>query len=83
MPVVPAAPFPETLFFSITVNGSAFPYVTSGSLQASVDSVRTFSCSFRGREALEMCSIGAVVEVNIGRGNLTNLVDDRKFIGII
>ena len=83
MPAVPAAPFPETLYFSLTVNGTAFPYATYGVLRASVNGSRTFSCKFQSKEALELCSIGATVEVNIGRGNLTNLIDDRKFIGII
>ena len=83
MPVVPSAPFPETLFFSITINGSAFPYATYGSLRAGVNGARAFSCKFHGREAVEQCSIGSIIEVSIGRGNLTNLIDNKKFIGII
>ena len=83
MPVVPAAPFPETLYFSITIDGSAFPYASYGSLRGGVNGARAFSCKFSGQEAVEQCHIGSIVEVNIGRGNLTNLIDDKKFIGII
>ena len=78
MPVTPGAVFAENLFFSITVNGSAFPYVVSGSIKGGVNSARTFTCSFRGREALEVCSLGSIVEVSVGRGTLTNLIDDKK-----
>ena len=83
MPVTPGAVFAENLFFSITVNGSAFPYVVSGSIKGGVNSAGTFTCSFRGREALEVCSLGSIVEVSVGRGTLTNLIDDKKFLGVI
>jgi hypothetical protein len=83
MPITPGAVFAENLFFSITVNGTSFPYAVYGSIKGSVNSARSFTCSFRGREALEMCNLGSIVEVSVGRGNLTNLIDDRKFIGII
>ena len=83
MPIGVASVFPETLFFSVSVDGVAFPYATSGTLRAGVNSSRNFTCTFKGKEALEMCGIGSIVEVSIGRGNLSNLIDDRKFVGII
>jgi len=83
MPVVPGPVFPETLYFSITVDGTSFPYATAGFLRAGVNKARNFTCSFFSKEALEMCSIGSIVEVSFGRGNLSNLIDDKKFIGVI
>ena len=83
MPIGVASVFPETLFFSVSVDGVAFPYATSGTLRAGVNSSRNFTCTFKGKEALEMCGIGSIVEVSIGRGNLSNLIDDRKFVGIV
>ena len=83
MPIGVASVFPETLFFSVSVDGVVFPYATSGTLRAGVNSSRNFTCTFKGKEALEMCGIGSIVEVSIGRGNLSNLIDDRKFVGII
>ena len=83
MPITPGAVFAENLFFSITVNGSAFPYAVYSSITGSANGARVFTCRFRGREALEMCSIGSIVEVSVGRGTLTNLIDDKKFLGII
>ncbi len=83
MPVTPGPVFPETLFFSITIDGTSFPYATSGSLKSGVNKSRSFVCSFVGKEALEICNIGSIVEVSFGRGNLSNLIDDKKFIGII
>tara|TARA_R110002020_G_scaffold73484_1_gene188334 strand:- start:143 stop:1243 length:1101 start_codon:yes stop_codon:yes gene_type:complete len=83
MPVTPGPVFPETLYFSITVDGINFPYATSGILKGGANSARSFVCSFFSKEALEMCSIGSIVEVNVGRGNLSNLIDDKKFIGVI
>ena len=81
MPV--AQVFPETLYFDITIDGNAFPYALTAKMQHGVNSARSLSCSFTTKEALEMCRLGAIVEVNWGRGNLTNLVDDKTFIGII
>ena len=83
MPAVPAAPFPETLYFSITIDGSAFPYATYGMIRGGINGARVFSCKFNGQEAVEQCHIGSIVEVSVGRGNLTNLIDDKKFIGVI
>ena len=82
MPVIPQV-FPETLYFTVTIDGVGFPYATQGRLAHKTNKSRTFSCSFTGKEALEMCRVGAVVEVNWGRGNLRNLIDDKKFIGLI
>ena len=75
--------FPENLYFTVVIDGVSFPYATQGRLAHKTNMSRTFSCSFVGKEALEMCRIGAVVEVNWGRGNLTNLIDDSNFIGLI
>ena len=83
MPIVVRALFPETLYFSITIDGVAFPYATEGSIKHTVNGARAFSCGFAGKEALLHCRLGAVVEVSWGRGNLSNLIDDRKFTGII
>lgn len=83
MPATISAVFAENLYFSITIDGSAFPYASYGLLRGGINGARTFSCKFHGREAVEQCNIGSIIEVNIGRGNLTNLVDDKKFIGVI
>jgi len=82
MPVIPQV-FPETLYFTVTVDGVGFPYATQGKLTHKTNKSRVFACSFVGKEALEMCRVGSIVEVNWGRGNLTNLIDDKKFIGVI
>ena len=83
MPIVVRALFPETLYFSITIDGVAFPYATEGSIKHTVNGARAFSCGFAGKEALLNCRLGAVVEVSWGRGNRSNLIDDRKFTCII
>tara|TARA_R100001163_G_C5053506_1_gene190073 strand:+ start:725 stop:1825 length:1101 start_codon:yes stop_codon:yes gene_type:complete len=83
MPTTPGPVFPETLFFSITVDGTNFPYAVSGSLRGGINKARSFVCSFVGKEAIEICNIGSIVEVTFGRGNLSNLIDDKKFIGVI
>jgi len=82
MPAFPQV-FPETLYFNVTIDGIAFPYSVSAKIQHSVNAARSFSCTFAGKEALEMCRLGAIVEVNWGRGNLDNHVDDKTFIGIV
>ena len=82
MPLIPQV-FPENLYFTVTIDGVSFPYTTQARLTHKTNMSRTFTCSFVGKEALEMCRIGAVVEVNWGRGNLTNLIDDSNFIGFI
>ena len=82
MPVIGAV-FPETLYFDTTVDGVSFPYALHGRMRHGINGARVFSCSFAGKEALELCRLGAVIEVSWGRGNLTNLIDDRKFTGII
>ena len=75
--------FPETLYFNVTVDGIGFPYALSAKMQHAMNGARAFTCSFAGKEALEMCRLGAIVEINWGRGNLSNLNDDKTFIGII
>ena len=75
--------FPETLYFNVTVDGIGFPYATSAKMQHAMNGARAFTCSFAGKEALEMCRLGAIIEVNWGRGNLSNLNDDKTFIGVI
>ena len=82
MPLLPQV-FPETLYFNVTIDGRAFPYATSAKMQHAMNGARAFTCSFAGKEALEMCRLGAIVEVNWGRGNLHNLTDDKTFIGIV
>lgn len=74
---------PETLYFNVTIDGIVFPYVTSGKIQEGMNAARSATCSFAGKEALEMCKLGAVVEIKWGRGNLDNHVDDKTFVGII
>ena len=82
MPLIPQV-FPETLYFDITIDGIGFPYAINGRMRHGINGARVFSCSFAGKDALELCRLGAIVEVSWGRGNLSNLVGDRKFIGII
>tara|TARA_R100000234_G_scaffold95747_1_gene64026 strand:+ start:1711 stop:2808 length:1098 start_codon:yes stop_codon:yes gene_type:complete len=81
MPI--AQQFPETLYIDVKIDGNKFPYATSAKIKHSVNSARALSCSFIGKEPLEMCRLGAVVEFNWSRGNLNNLQDDKTFIGII
>jgi len=75
--------FPETLYFKVTIDDIPFPYVISGKMQHGVNSARSITLSYSGKEALEMARLGAIVKVSWGRGNLQNLVDDKQFIGII
>jgi len=82
MPLIPQV-FPETLYFNVTVDGNGFPYALSAKMQHAMNGARSFTCSFAGKEGLEACRLGAIVEVNWGRGNLTNLTDDKTFIGVI
>ena len=82
MPVI-AAVFPETLYFNVTIDGKGFPFALHGKMQHGMNGARSFTCTVAGKEALEMCRLGAIVEVNWGRGNLENLIDDKTFTGII
>lgn len=82
MPLIPQV-FPETLFFNVTIDGNVLPSALGAKMRHGMNGARSFTCSFAGKEALEMCRLGAVVEVNWGRGNLSNLIDDKTFIGII
>jgi len=75
--------FPETVFFDITIDGINLNSTIRASITHAVNGARTFNCTVTNKESFTLCKLGAEVEVNIGRGNLSNLVDDKKFIGII
>lgn len=75
--------FPETLSFNLTIDGIIFPNTVSAKLTHTFNSARVLTVSFIGQEALDLCRLGAEVELTWGRGNLSNLIDDKKFIGII
>lgn len=75
--------FPETVFFDITIDGINLNSTIRASITHAVNGARTFNCTVTNKESFTLCRLGAEVEVNIGRGNLSNLVDDKKFIGII
>ena len=75
--------FPETLYFKVTIDDIPFPYVVEARMRHGVNTARSLTLSFAGREALDMARMGGIVKVDWGRGNLQNLVDDSQFIGII
>ena len=75
--------FPETLLFNLSIDGIIFPNTVSAKLTHTFNSARVLTVSFVGQESLDLCRLGAEVELSWGRGNLSNLIDDKKFIGII
>ena len=75
--------FPETLSFNLTIDGIVFPNVVNARVTHTFNSARVLTVNFIGQESLDVCRLGAEVELSWGRGNLSNLVDDKKFIGII
>ena len=75
--------FPETLSFNLTIDGIVFPNAVNARVTHTFNSARVLTVNFIGQESLDLCRLGAEVELSWGRGNLSNLVDDKKFIGII
>ena len=83
MPVGFGPAFPETIYFDITIDGVKLNTAVRASMTHAVNGARTFNCTVTNKEAFTLCRLGAEIEVNVGRGNLSNLIDDKKFIGII
>jgi hypothetical protein len=83
MPAPPSPVFPETLYFTVSIDDIPFPYALSGKMQHGVNAARSVTLSFAGSDALELCKLGGILKVSWSRGNLSNLVDDKEFIGVI
>jgi hypothetical protein len=76
---------PDNLYLNFLIDDKEFSYATTITMKHEVNSARTIHCQFVGKEALEICRIGAKVELSWHKNSpAAEVFDDaRSFVGII